>query len=115
VLLDASRTAYNVFRIAGTCYLIYPDCRMFFRDSQNLAQKDEANSESAEDLRGWFARGLLTNVLNPKVGVFYVTFLPLFIPSGASIAGFERLRHSSLSQPRRERSHRGDRVREPTA
>jgi threonine/homoserine/homoserine lactone efflux protein len=93
-LLAASQLAYNVLRIAGACYLVYLGCRMFFRRGHGLAATEpvrEENSGAAEDVRPWFARGLFSNLLNPKVGVFYVTFLPLFIPAGVSVVGFSLL------------------------
>ena len=36
--------------------------------------------------RAWFWRGLLSNVTNPKVGVYFITFLPQFVPAGVAVA-----------------------------
>jgi RhtB (resistance to homoserine/threonine) family protein len=94
-LLSASRAAYNVLRVAGACYLVFLGCKMFFRSSlasdqhPDFAQAD--HSADVEDPGRWLVRGLLTNLLNPKVGVFYVTFLPLFIPAGVNVVGFSLL------------------------
>ena len=94
-LLSASRAAYNVLRVAGACYLVFLGCKMFFRSSlasdqhPDFAQAD--HSADVEDPGRWLVRGLLSNLLNPKVSAFYVTFLPLFIPAGVNVVGFSLL------------------------
>jgi threonine/homoserine/homoserine lactone efflux protein len=87
-LLAVSATAYLVVQLAGAGYLIYLGVGMI----RNAFAGPEPNAagEPAElpirSSRTWFLRGLLTNLLNPKVGVFYVSFLPQFIPAGDHVA-----------------------------
>ncbi|SFN35681.1 LysE type translocator [Xenorhabdus japonica] len=47
-------------------------------------KKDLEGETSPVKSQNWFIRGMLGNVLNPKMGVFYVSFLPQFIPQGHS-------------------------------
>jgi threonine/homoserine/homoserine lactone efflux protein len=80
VLLAASHLAYLALRWIGAAYLLYLGVRMI------LLPRGEAGGDSRPPTRSnWFLRGLLTNLLNPKVGAFYVSFLPQFIPAGASV------------------------------
>lgn len=83
-LLAASRLAYRVLQIAGAGYLFLLGVRLIGGTFRRRPGGDAAAPTVPPDDRA-FARGLFTNLLNPKVGVFYATFLPQFIPAGANV------------------------------
>ena len=87
-LLSVSRAAYGALRLAGACYLIALGGRMLLRAPHRIALGNDSRDHGGGR---WFTRGLLTNLLNPKVGVFYVTFLPQFVPAGVSVTWFSML------------------------
>jgi threonine/homoserine/homoserine lactone efflux protein len=80
VLLEASELAYLALKWAGAAYLLYLGLRLLL-----VPRGDTELAEAPPPRASWFVRGLLTNLLNPKVGAFYVSFLPQFVPAGASV------------------------------
>jgi threonine/homoserine/homoserine lactone efflux protein len=116
-LLTASHVAYEVLRWAGAAYLIWLGLGMLRHArrptsaapsaataaaagpaagaaaSTSGAAAADASASAADavaknDFFPGFRRGALTNLLNPKMGVFYVALLPQFIPSGAPTFGY---------------------------
>ena len=90
-LLAASALAYDVLRWAGALYLLTLGIKLIRapRRSLELALSDDELPGKAQP--NWLLRGFLTNMLNPKIGVFYVSFLPQFIPAGSSVLGWSVL------------------------
>ncbi len=86
-LLAASALAFTVLKWLGAAYLVYLGVRLLLRPRSALAPDGGSAANRAGSL-GAFRRGLLTNLLNPKVGVFYISFLPQFIPHGVNVAAF---------------------------
>jgi threonine/homoserine/homoserine lactone efflux protein len=84
-LLTASQTAYTALRWIGAGYLVWVGASMLRRPRGSF---DIAAPRELGGARGAFATGALTNLLNPKVGVFYVSFLPHFVPDGVAVAPF---------------------------
>ena len=84
-LLTASHLAYEILRWAGAAYLLWMAARMIldtFR-GRGATPEDAQVGAEADTLSGGWRQGTLTNLLNPKVGVFYVAVLPQFIPVDA--------------------------------
>jgi threonine/homoserine/homoserine lactone efflux protein len=88
-LLTASTLAYAVLQGAGAAYLLWLGIGLILRPRQ--AFEAGASVPAAGGLLEAFRRGLLTNLLNPKVGIFYISFLPQFVPTGAQPASFGAL------------------------
>lgn len=83
----ASPAAYGWIETAGAAYLLWLGAVMVRGARQRAAVQDvEAKAGNR-----WLLRGLLTNLLNPKVGLFYVSFLPQFIPPGVNATAFGML------------------------
>jgi len=91
-LLAASAKAYLALKWVGAAYLVYLGVRLIA--NPRSAPPDAGATPvpgAANPARSALWRGFLTNVLNPKVGVFYATFLPQFIPNGANVVAFSAL------------------------
>jgi threonine/homoserine/homoserine lactone efflux protein len=84
-LLHASQDAYTVLRIVGACYLLW----LGFLTLRTRRAPELLGLDAGQARRRWlgsgYSAGLATDLLNPKVGVFFVTFLPGFVPSGAPV------------------------------
>jgi threonine/homoserine/homoserine lactone efflux protein len=105
-LLAASQLAYDVVRAAGAAYLVWLGTTMLWRTwtrrgtavrgtavrgtaPHGTARRDAANAQPVTSrpqesvVRTWL-RGATANLLNPKIGAFYLAMLPQFIPAHAS-------------------------------
>ncbi|MFE1314791.1 LysE family translocator [Streptomyces sp. NPDC058755] len=101
-LLTASHLAYDTVRWGGAAYLVWMGGGLLWatwRRSANesrqtagvgdttgtgTAAETEVGRGAGDTLLGGWRQGIMTNLLNPKVGAFYVAVLPQFIPTGAS-------------------------------
>ncbi|WP_322010657.1 LysE family translocator [Paraburkholderia sp. J12] len=81
-LLAASATAFTVVKFVGAIYLVYLGTRLIFSKAEAPAQAPEtatARTAAPRPLRQLFLQGFWTNVLNPKVVLFFVSFFPQFV------------------------------------
>ncbi|MGM0973031.1 MAG: LysE family translocator [Bacillota bacterium] len=80
-ILMQSAAAFEIIKYAGAVYLIYLGLSSFI----SMKKKKEAGIETeveSDIKKSAFKQGLLSNVLNPKVAMFFLTFLPQFVKTG---------------------------------
>ena len=87
-LLAASELAFTGLKLVGAGYLVYLGVRMLVASFRGKTGVELAGAaRPAPSLWGAYARGAFTNLLNPKVGVFYIALIPQFIPEGVNPLG----------------------------
>ena len=83
-ILRASHDGYLALRIAGAVYLTYFGLQAL--RSRALGQPVDVSAPKRSLVGRGYRAGLMTDLLNPKVGVFFITFMPAFIPRGELVA-----------------------------
>ncbi|WP_084961961.1 LysE family translocator [Thermoactinospora rubra] len=78
MIVSRSATLFSIVKWVGVAYLVYLGIRA-------LTGKDDAAAHAVrpQPLRKVFLEGVLVNVLNPKVALFFLAFLPQFVDTGA--------------------------------
>jgi threonine/homoserine/homoserine lactone efflux protein len=77
-VLRSSPVAFQVIRYAGAVYLVYLGIRLLARRTPRGDSGGET-AAPAVPLRSVFRQGVVTNILNPKVALFFLAFLPQFV------------------------------------
>jgi threonine/homoserine/homoserine lactone efflux protein len=77
-ILARSAVAFSLVKYAGAVYLVYLGVRTLLNKEEFVTSAEEA---PAARLKTFYFRGLTMNLLNPKVGVFFLAFLPQFVGS----------------------------------
>jgi threonine/homoserine/homoserine lactone efflux protein len=79
LVLQASATAFLVVKVAGVLYLLYLGLKAL-RDKSAFELSQPASNVTSHML---FWQGVLSNVLNPKIAIFFLAFLPQFVDQGS--------------------------------
>lgn len=80
-ILAASNLAYQVLTYAGAAYLVFLGGQMIYRSLQKK-RSPAARIPMPQSSYRTYLTGLVTNVLNPKIGVFYIAAIPQVHPGG---------------------------------
>lgn len=86
-LLHTSAVAFDLLKYAGVAYLLYV-AYATWRDRSAFAVSDTPPVATAHSL---MVRGLLMNILNPKLTIFFLAFLPQFVSPGSTAPGVQML------------------------
>jgi RhtB (resistance to homoserine/threonine) family protein len=81
-VIRSSATVYDTLKLIGAVYLIWIGARALWDSRRVKDGTPSAGPARAIDGRGGFRQGVISNLANPKVGIFFTSLLPQFVSSG---------------------------------
>ena len=83
VIFQTSQVAFDIVKYVGAAYLLYIAYQAFKYRNEPL---DLSVQNASSELKKLYVKGFIMNVLNPKVSIFFLAFLPQFVtPSNGNI------------------------------
>ncbi len=92
-IVQASPIGFSILKFAGAAYLVYLAWKAFASAPQELVQGDCENPRKALKL---YRRGIIMNVTNPKVSMFFLAFLPQFVDPAKDSTAMQTLSLGAL-------------------
>jgi RhtB (resistance to homoserine/threonine) family protein len=84
-IIVKSALLFSIFKYVGAVYLVYLGIKtLLVIRSKHATTPNDMASESKYNSQSHFKQGFLTNMLNPKVAIFFLTFLPQFVDPGSN-------------------------------
>jgi len=100
ILLVQSANAFFTFKMLGAAYLVWLGIKALRNAIRQPAAQTTSAAEPAQkpvSMKGAFYEGFLTNILNPKVSVFYLAAFPQFMPvDGSALSAYSLVTAHSL-------------------
>lgn len=84
-LIMTSQWLFDIIKIIGASYLIYIGVSLIRNKKSNLEIKNTPN----ESYKKLFIQGFITNIMNPKIAIFYFSYLPQFVVSNTQNEAFQ--------------------------
>ena len=92
-ILATSTVAFSVVKWVGAAYLIWLGIQALRSQGTSMSADGQTSPASVQKI---FKQGVLVSVLNPKVAIFFLAFLPQFVEVGAGPVGAQLFLHGIL-------------------
>ena len=96
LIIATSAVAFSMIKWAGVIYLVYLGIQALRSTGSSLSGDPNDSHEKPDSMMKTFKQGIVVSLLNPKVAIFFLAFLPQFVVEGAGPVSLQLLLHGFL-------------------